>query len=107
MAGVVRATNACQVFKFKSEKKVYQLRVSNNIVGRKIMYKGITCWCSNCVIGSSESCLEGSAWTTVNLEEVVRRKRARNEKDHSAANAIAGESSESNDDAQGTHETSR
>ena len=39
------------------------------------MTRGITCWCSKCVVGDFNDCLEKSEWSVVDLKEVEKRKK--------------------------------
>jgi len=54
---------------------MYQLRVNNTLAGtRQILYRTITCWCRCCVIGDFDNCVEGSAWTLVDLQAMTREE---------------------------------
>jgi len=60
-------------------RKIYQLRTTKGITGRKIQYRNITCACSNCVISNYAACLTNSTWKTVDLEKRVQEaQRSRN-----------------------------
>ena len=66
-------------------RKIYQLRTSKEMTGRKIQYRNITCACSNCVESNYNSCLTNSAWSTVDLEKQGRRQgRQRQAQIHAA-----------------------
>ena len=60
------------------ESKVYQLRASSEFVNtRRILYREITCWCSNCVVGNFDYCLDDSKWSAADLATVEKQKSKR------------------------------
>ena len=60
------------------QKLVYQLRVTNAMVGsRRIIYRNRTCWCRRCVISDYDNCVTDSKWIEIDLKEVQRRRRVR------------------------------